>query len=138
MLDREKLTELAEAAIGARKFSYAPYSHFSVGAALLLASGEIVTGSNIENLSYPAGLCAERVAIFAAAAKGHRTFRAIAVSGGKEGQEPDDFCLPCGMCLQAMTEFCSPDFEVDIVKNEKEIARYTLADLLPHAFTAEL
>ena len=138
MLDREKLTELAEAAIGARKFSYVPYSHFSVGAALLLASGEIVTGSNIENLSYPAGLCAERVAIFSAAAKGHRTFRAIAVSGGKEGREPDDFCLPCGMCLQVMTEFCSPDFEVDIVKNEKEIARYTLADLLPHAFTAEL
>ena len=133
--EKEK-RELAESAVEARKRAYVPYSHFSVGAALLTDEGETVTGCNVENASYPAGLCAERVAIFSAVAAGKRHFQGIAVTGGKEGEEPADFCMPCGMCLQVMSEFAGPDFEILIVKNEEEIQEYCLRDFLPHTFTS--
>ena len=128
---KEKLARLA---IAAREKAYVPYSHFSVGAALLAENGEIFTGCNIENASYPAGLCAERVAIFKAVSEGHRKFTAIAITGGSEGEPAGDYCMPCGMCRQVMTEFCGPDFEVFIVKTESEIKEYSLGELLPFTF----
>lgn len=133
-MNREERNTLAKRVLNVRKRAYVPYSQFSVGAALLTESGKIFEGVNIENLSYPAGLCAERVAIFSAVAAGHYSFRGIAVSGGMKDSAPDDFCYPCGMCLQVMSEFCSPDFEIIIVKSENEIEEYTLKDFLPHVF----
>ena len=134
MLPDQELNSLAGAALDARTRAYAPYSHFHVGAALLTGDGQVFTGCNIENISYPAGLCAERVAIFSAVAAGCRDFRALAVAGGPEGEAPKDFCMPCGMCRQVMSEFCPPDFEVYVVKNMNEIECFHLQELLPHAF----
>ena len=134
MLPDQELNSLAGAALDARTRAYAPYSHFHVGAALLTGDGQVFTGCNIENISYPAGLCAERVAIFSAVAAGCRDFCALAVAGGPEGEAPSDFCMPCGMCRQVMSEFCPPDFEVYVVKNMNEIECFHLRELLPHAF----
>ncbi len=126
--------QLCEMALDARKNAYVPYSHFSVGAALLGADGTIYTGCNVENASYPAGICAERNAIFHAVADGCRRFTAIAVAGGAADAEPKVYAMPCGICRQVMSEFCGSDFIVLVVKNMSEIREYTLSDLLPHAF----
>ncbi len=134
MLTEELKKELAAAAMEARKNAYVPYSHFSVGAAVLTESGEIYSGCNIENASYPAGICAERTAIFYAVSRGHRRLRAVAVTGGQLGQEADDFCAPCGICLQVMSEFCSIDCPLIIVKDEEHMQCLTLGDFLPHIF----
>lgn len=125
--------ELIAAAEKARQAAYTPYSHFTVGAALLCADGTVVTGCNVENASYPLGNCAERTAIFAAVAAGKREFSAIAIVGGNEGQPADSFCPPCGACRQVMREFCAPDFPVFLTDGEK-ITRTTLANLLPDSF----
>ena len=119
----------------ARKNSYSPYSHFCVGAALLTQSGKIYTGCNIENAAYSATNCAERTAIFKAVSEGERDFKAIAIVGGKEGEEPR-FCAPCGVCRQVIAEFCKKDFKI-ILGNEKKHEVYTLESLLPFAFTEE-
>ena len=133
-MEAAKRSEIIRLAIQSRERAYVPYSNFSVGAALLTEEGEIFTGCNIENQSYPAGLCAERTAIFSAVAAGHLHFQGIAVSGGAKGKEPKDFCLPCGICLQVMSEFCGPEFPILIVKNEEEVQEYQLKELLPHVF----
>jgi cytidine deaminase len=133
-LSVEEFNKIVDAAIAARANAYVPYSGFSVGAALLAENGEVITGCNVENASYPAGLCAERVAIFSAVAKGLTKYRAIAVSGGMKGQAPADYCMPCGMCLQVMSEFCDPSFKVYIVKGREEVLQYQLRDLLPETF----
>lgn len=133
-LSVEEFNKIVDAAIAARANAYVPYSGFSVGAALLAENGEMITGCNVENASYPAGLCAERVAIFSAVAKGLTKYRAIAVSGGMKGQAPADYCMPCGMCLQVMSEFCDPSFKVYIVKGREEVLQYQLRDLLPETF----
>jgi cytidine deaminase len=98
--------ELVEAARRSAAGAYAPYSRFRVGAAIRLASGNVVTGSNQENASYPEGLCAERVALFAAGA----TFpgdpiEALAVSAQSEEYRIDRPVTPCGACRQAMAEY---------------------------------
>lgn len=126
--------KLIHAAIEARNYAYVPYSGFTVGAALLTAEDEIFQGSNIENISFSATMCAERTAIFSAIAKGHRDFRAIAVSGGKKDMDPVDYCIPCAVCLQVMSEFCDPEFEILIVKSEDDVRHYRLKDLLPVTF----
>ena len=133
-LSVEEFNKIVDAAIAAPANAYVPYSGFSVGAALLAENGEVITGCNVENASYPAGLCAERVAIFSAVAKGLTKYRAIAVSGGMKGQAPADYCMPCGMCLQVMSEFCDPSFKVYIVKGREEVLQYQLRDLLPETF----
>ncbi len=81
--------ELLQMAVRARNSAYMPYSHFSVGAALLCADGTVYTGSNIENAAYTPTVCAERVAFFKAVSEGKRDFTAIAIAGGKEGRAPD-------------------------------------------------
>ena len=127
-------TVLIKTALDARKFAYAPNSGFLVGAALLSKTGKIYSGCNIENAAYSPTNCAERTAFFKAVSEGEREFEAIAIVGGYES-EPADYCPPCGVCRQVMLEFCSPDFNVIVAKNEQDYQTYTLGELIPHAFT---
>ena len=132
MLDRE-LIALAEEA---RVMAYAPYSGFAVGAALLGKDGSVFVGCNVENASYSATLCAERVAFGAAIAAGCSAFEKIAIVGGNAKERPSRVCAPCGVCRQVMSEFCKPDFEV-LLWNGKEICVHRLDSLLPSAFELE-
>jgi cytidine deaminase len=120
---------LVASARAAREFAYAPYSRFPVGAALRTSAGVVVAGVNVENAAYPATLCAERVAVGAAVAQGHRAFTHIAVVGPRPGP-----CTPCGTCRQVLHEF-GPDIVVLAAGDDNAVARLVLADdLLPGAF----
>ncbi len=121
--------KLVAAALDALKESYAPYSEYSVGAALLAESGEIYPGCNVENVSYGLSICAERNAVFAAVASGERRFAAIAIAAAGE-RKP----FPCGACRQVLSEFCDADFPVFVVDAEGCAERFRLADLIPYAF----
>lgn len=125
--------ELCAQAIRAMERSYAPYSGYRVGAALLTADGTVYTGCNIENASYTPTICAERTAVFKAVSEGARQFTAIAVAGGRDGVISGAF-PPCGVCRQVMAEFCSPDFPILVVTGEDTFVRYTLGELLPNGF----
>ena len=115
---------LRQKAEEARKNAYCKYSGFAVGAALMTETGEIYTGCNIENASYPNGICAERTAFAKAISEGHRKFKAIAIISGEKP------CFPCGMCRQFLSEFCGEDFE--IILSDKQ---YFLKELFPYALT---
>ena len=128
--------ELIKSAIDCLDRSYAPYSHFNVAAAVLASSGKIYTGVNVENASYPAGICAERNAIFHAVACGEREITAIAIIGGLNGQITD-YCPPCGVCRQVMSEFCTGDFKI-LCAGEEEVKTFTLSELLPECFGSEV
>ena len=130
-----QIQELVKTALSMRKMSYTPYSHFNVGAALLGADGKIYTGCNIENASYTPTNCAERTAFFKAVSEGVRDFTAIAIAGGKEDATELDYCPPCGVCRQVMSEFCRDDFKIILVKSETEYKEYTLTELVPERFT---
>ena len=120
--------DLFNIAISAAGNSYSPYSEFRVGAALLTADGRIFTGCNIENASYSMTMCAERTAIFKAVSDGYTDFSAIAVAGSST----NDFsmpCVPCGACLQVLTEFCSDDFIIVLADGE-----HKFSDFLPNKF----
>ncbi|MBE6779163.1 MAG: cytidine deaminase [Ruminococcaceae bacterium] len=125
--------ELCKQALSAMERAYAPYSGYTVGAALLTADGRVFTGCNIENASYTPTVCAERTAVFKAVSEGVREFTMLAVAGGKDGAVSGAF-PPCGVCRQVLTEFCSPDFPVLLVTGEDTFERYTLSELLPLAF----
>ena len=118
---------LYKAAQNAMKNAYAPYSKFAVGAALLAADGTVYTGVNIENASYPAGICAERTAFAKAISEGVRDFKAIAVAGSAGS------AWPCGICRQFMYEF-SEDLRVIAGESEDALKAYALKDLLPEGF----
>jgi cytidine deaminase len=122
------LEKLIKAAIKIRKLAYAPYSHYSVGAALLGKSGKIYTGVNVENAAYPTSICAERTALFKAVSEGERSFKAIAIVTENGGS-------PCGSCRQAMAEFGLElvVIQADLTGKVKEEA--ILKELLPGAFT---
>ncbi len=122
--------ELHARAREAAKSSYSPYSGVSVGAALLTADGEVFVGTNIENASYSATVCAERSAVGQAVVHGNRDFAAIAVAGSL------DTLPPCGICLQVLTEMCGPDCEVTY-QREGELVTTRLSELLPVAFAFE-
>ena len=132
-MNEQILSRLVEAAIAAREASYAPYSNFSVGAALLCADGSVFTGANIENASFSPTICAERVAFFSAVHNGHREFSAIAIVGGNAGMEISEFCPPCGVCRQVMSEFCKGDFKI-ILSDGKTNKVVTLDEILPARF----
>ncbi|MEA4832882.1 MAG: cytidine deaminase [Oscillospiraceae bacterium] len=137
MLKKEFSAEtLVRAAVDALKKSYAPYSGFNVGAAIICSDGEIITGCNIENASYPVTVCAERVALYKAVSEGRKKFMAASVVGGINGIITD-FCAPCGMCRQAFTEFCSPDFLFYLYDGSK-FKSFTLGELMPESFNGGL
>jgi len=123
--------ELLAAAARARVQAYAPYSQFRVGAALLCADGTIVVGCNVENASLGLTVCAERNAVSAGVAAGHRTFAALAIVA--DGQPPT---TPCGACRQVLIEFCPPDCPVYCAAPGRlaAIFEFTLQELLPQAF----
>ena len=125
---------LIQAAIDNQKRSYAPYSHFNVSAAALMGSGKTYLGVNVENASYPAGICAERNAIFHAVEEGERKIVAIAIVGGPE-YTIRDYCAPCGICRQVMREFCDPkEMKVILAKSVTDYKELTLEELLPLSF----
>lgn len=129
MTDRELVEKAKEAAAKA----YAPYSGFTVGAALLAKSGKVYLGCNIENASYTPTNCAERTAFFKAVSEGEREFAKIAVVGGK-ALDFADYCTPCGVCRQVMSEFCNEDFAVILGRNDGNYKVMTLGELLPFSF----
>lgn len=134
------IKKLIKEAYEAQKFSYSPYSNFQVGAALLGKSGKIYKGCNIENAGYTPSNCAERTAFFNAISEGEKEFLAIAIVGNLKNAKEDekDYCAPCGVCRQVMTEFCNlKDFKVIMAKSEEEYREYTLDQLLPLAFTKD-
>ena len=128
--------ELCEMARNARSRAYAPYSGYTVGAALLCASGRVYTGCNIENAAFSPSVCAERVAVFKAVSEGEKDFLKIAVCGGKNGEAPADSFPPCGVCRQVLAEFCRRDFTVLLAGPEGYEER-TLAQLLPLGFSPD-
>ncbi|MDF2839240.1 MAG: cdd [Clostridia bacterium] len=119
---------LVTAAKSAMEHAYAKYSKFKVGAALLTKSGKVYTGCNIENSSYGATICAERVAFSKAISEGEQEIEAIAVVSSS-----GDYTYPCGICRQFMSEW-GTDLKL-IFENGKDTKVYTLKELLPEAFT---
>jgi cytidine deaminase len=110
--------------------AYAPYSRFRVGAAVRTSTGEVIAGCNVENAAYGEALCAERVAIAAAVARGMKDFEEIAIAS-----ESDEPAAPCGSCRQTMSEF-APDLKItSYSKNGKQVT-WRLSDLLPEAFAS--
>jgi cytidine deaminase len=125
--ERQALINLANEA---RRRAYAPYSNYSVGAALRTKSGKLFTGVNVENAAYPTGMCAERTAVFTAVTAGEREFEVIAVVTENGGS-------PCGGCRQVLAEF-GLDTVVLLADGEgKLVLETTVGDLLPGAFTPE-
>lgn len=126
--------ELYSKALIASKQAYAPYSNFPVGAALLMEDGSVITGANVENRSFGATNCAERTAVFAAVAKGYRTFKAIAIAT----PAADYPVSPCGICRQVLTEFAPADTLVCFGNSTDNIVTTTLAEVFPHDALHEL
>ncbi len=129
-VDADMVERLIAAARSAAHHAYVPYSNFPVGAAILTADGTIVTGANIENASFGLTTCGERVAMFTAAAAGHREIRAIAISTPRHPG-----ASPCGACRQVLNEFKPVDFDLAVMMEGPENVIVTsLDELLPMAF----
>ena len=126
--------ELVKVAFSAMERAYAPYSGYTVGAALLGKSGALYTGCNVESASYSPTNCAERTAFFKAISEGEREFSKIAIVGGKQGNVTDMF-MPCGVCRQVMAEFCDDDFEIIVALTPDDFKSFTLKELLPFGFS---
>ena len=126
--------ELIEMAMENQKNSYAPYSGYNVSSAVLAESGEIYLGANVENASYPAGVCAEHNAIDIAVLSGERKIVAIASVGGAD-YKVSDYCAPCGICRQVIREFCDPiQMRVIMAISPTDYKEMTLEELLPESF----
>lgn len=137
IVNRSVVRNLILEAIEGMKHSYSPYSHFTVGAALLTMKQKIYSGCNIENAAYSPTNCAERTAFFNAISNGERDFAAIAIVGGNNGIITD-YCPPCGVCRQVIREFVDPKrFLVILAKSEDEYITYFLEELLPASFGPE-
>lgn len=122
---------LIAAATEARAKAFAPFSHFQVGAAVLAEDGTIVPGCNVESASYGLTMCAERVAVFAGVARGYRCFERVAVVTDTPIPTP-----PCGACRQVLWEF-APDAEVVLANLSGKVLKFTVRELIPHAFDAK-
>ena len=129
MINKE---QLVRAAIQARQSSYAPYSGFAVGAALLLQNGIVICGCNIENASYGLTICAVRTAIFKAISEGKRDFVALAVAAGENTPTS-----PCGACRQVISEFFPKGAPIYYANVKGEFIETTVSSLLPGAFSRE-
>ncbi len=123
--------ELIAQAKDARRWAHAPYSNFSVGAALLSSDGRLFTGCNVENSTYGLSMCAERVAIFKAISEGVLEIARVAVVTDHEHIAP-----PCGCCRQMIWEFASDETEVILANLSGDVRKYRIRDLLPEAFDA--
>lgn len=121
--------DLVARAIMAQAYAYAPYSAYSVGAALLTRSGRVYLGANVENAVYSLTVCAERIAVFKAVSEGEKDFEALAVTTVNGGS-------PCGACRQVLREF-APDMPVFIADLEGNYRRTSVAELLPDSFGPE-
>jgi len=130
VLDQTRWDELEQAARAAAGRSYAPYSLFPVGAALLSADGAVYAACNVENASYGLTICAERAAVFRAVAEGCRQFVAMLVYTPTPAPTP-----PCGACLQVLAEFAA-GAEVRCICESEELLQARLEDLLPVAFAS--
>jgi cytidine deaminase len=129
MMTNRQIERLAKAALRARRQAYAPYSRFRVGAAVATRSGKVYTGCNVENASYGATICAERVAITKAVSEGHRRLTAVAIATGGKHPAP-----PCGICLQFMTEFAEDMPVILVTSGSNEIEVTSLGSLLTYHF----
>ncbi|MGI8644579.1 MAG: cytidine deaminase [Thermomicrobiales bacterium] len=131
-IDEETKSRMMEVARAAADQAYVPYSHFPVGAAILTADDTIIPGCNVENASFGLTNCAERTAIFTAAAAGHRQVRAVAVTApGAPGT------TPCGACRQVLREFTPAEGMLILIDHAGEVAETTLEALLPDSFGPE-
>ncbi len=130
MQDYKRLMSLANEM---RSKSYAPYSHYKVGAVLVGKSGKEYTGCNIENAAYTPSICAERTAFAKAVSEGETRFECIAIVGGREGEISTD-CTPCGVCRQVMSEFCDKDFKV-VLGTPDDFKVYGFDEIMPFRFT---
>jgi cytidine deaminase len=124
--------QLFEAAKKVRERAHVPYSRFPVGAAVLYADGQVVAGCNVENSSFGLTVCAERGALAAGVSQGRGKPVAIAIV-----VDTPTPCPPCGMCRQVMLEFAPKELPVRSRNLKGDEARYTLGELLPHAFTSD-
>lgn len=129
MTDEPDFAALFAAASSAQPRAYAPYSRFKVGAALLADDGAIYSGCNVENASYPVGVCAEAGAISAMIAGGGRAIRALLVLG-----DGDELVTPCGACRQRIREFAAQETPIAIAGSNGVRARFSVAELLPASF----
>lgn len=133
-MDKKTIEKLIDTALAQLDFSYAPYSGFNVGAALLAKNQAVYTGCNIENAAYTPTNCAERTAFFKAVSEGVRDFEAICIVGGKN-QKATDYTAPCGVCRQVMMEFCNPKtFKIILAIDSENYRIFTLDDMLPQGF----
>ena len=128
--DNEMKEQLIQRALLARRWSYSPYSHYAVGAALLTRSGKIYDGVNIENAAFPSTICAERVAVFKAVSEGERDFLTIAVATENGGS-------PCGGCRQVLAEFGLETLVILADASGRVTGEFPLRDILPDAFTPD-
>ena len=125
--------QLCRKAMDMLKMAYVPYSHFPVGAALECEDGTVFTGCNIENAAYGPSNCAERTAVFKAVSEGHLRFRRIAIAASTE-----QFCAPCGVCRQVLSEFDRRlQMEVILVNRDGKTKDLTLAELFPYSFGSD-
>lgn len=127
-----QLRELVKAAIEARNRAYAPYSNYFVGSALIDEKGRVFSGCNVENASYPAGLCAERTAIVKMVSEGGRKIKVIVVAASSQ-----DPVFPCGMCLQVIQEFGSEAEIIAINKKGDRFYKSKMSKVFPFAFDPE-
>lgn len=132
MDQKEQAEQLLKKAREIKEKAYAPYSHFPVGAAVLYQDGTIITGVNIENVSFGATNCAERTALFTGVTQGYtnKDVVAIGVAGTTE-----DFLPPCSICRQVMVELCQPHTSVYLTNNKNEILTTNVKDLVPFSFS---
>lgn len=134
MMDKELVQKMIALAMEQLNYSYAPYSNFKVGAALLTKAGKLYTGCNIENAAYTPTNCAERTAFFKAVSEGERDFQAICIVGGKDGVLTE-YAAPCGVCRQVMMEFCNPEtFQIILATGREQYEIFTLKEMLPLGF----
>ena len=130
-VDKQKL--LREATL-AKVNAYAPYSKFRVGAAVLMKNSEIISGANVENASYPCGMCAERNVLSSAYGKGYRKEDILALALSNDTK---DFIYPCGMCCQVICELMDADCPVFLLNAKNEIKEIKVRKLLPNHFVLE-
>ena len=131
--------ELVALAFEAREHSYSPYSGFRVGAAVLTAKGGVYQGSNVENASYGATICAERSAALKAVYDGERKLTAIAVVGMPDNVSAEDaaYAFPCGLCLQFLHEFAAQDMKIYVARTPNDIIETSLGQMMPYHFGSQ-